>query len=818
MRRLRWISAGLTVLAMACVVGGVVLLTAYRTHAGLVWSFGWLAVVAMTMTLLGLIITWKVPGNPVGPLLTWVGAVAAFLAARPAYETVALTHPGSLPLDLRVVVVFEESSWWMWVAAALLLLYFPDGHVPGPRWRWMPYAIVSAAAAQQAYGVVESDPLLPPLQHLRRPFATPPLSIQIVGVGAFFAMLILVLVCLASLVVRYRRSTGVRRAQMKWLSLAGVTIVLYPAVSLVEILITGHNGPIAVVMGVVTLVSLPASVAVGMLRHDLYDVDRALAAAITYAIATVMLVTVFATATVSAGLLFGRDSAVTAAVATAICAAALAPLRGRVQRLVDARFYPPRRAVALAIEALQQRIYAGVAQPEELEASLRTALRDGSLSIGMQLPGARHLIDMAGNRIKGGHTVPVLLGGEQVGVLICAEEADTSLLRSIAPMAASLIHVMRLRAELAVALREVNDSRTRIVHAGIAERSRLERDLHDGAQQRLVSLGMAMRIAQIQMNTDEVDVDAVLERAVAELATAIAELRQIAHGLRPTSLDDGLAVALAGVTRAFPMPVHLDIDIDELPDHLATTAFYVACEAVTNAAKHAGAGQVTVRVVRTVDTVSIRVSDDGCGGAAARPGSGLAGLVDRVAALGGSLAHAQSGWLRHCHRGGAAVRIVIGEDSTLFREGLASLLTLAGHEIAGRAADAPTLVALVDELDPDLAVIDIRMPPDLTDDGARAARQIRAARPSLGIVLLSQHIETRHAVDLVATGGFGYLLKDRVLDVEDFVDALTRVAGGGSALDPEVVSRLIGRNRSDDPMSRLTPREREVLAMMAEGR
>jgi DNA-binding NarL/FixJ family response regulator len=164
------------------------------------------------------------------------------------------------------------------------------------------------------------------------------------------------------------------------------------------------------------------------------------------------------------------------------------------------------------------------------------------------------------------------------------------------------------------------------------------------------------------------------------------------------------------------------------------------------------------------------------------------------------------------------MRIVIGEDSALFREGLASLLTDAGHQIVGRAADATTLVDLVNHTPCDLALIDVRMPPDNTDDGARAARIIRSRNPDLGIVLLSQHIETRHSVDLVSTGGFGYLLKDRVLDVDDFFDALRRVAGGGSALDPEVVTRLIDRQPRKDPLTTLTTREREVLTLMAEGR
>jgi DNA-binding NarL/FixJ family response regulator len=164
------------------------------------------------------------------------------------------------------------------------------------------------------------------------------------------------------------------------------------------------------------------------------------------------------------------------------------------------------------------------------------------------------------------------------------------------------------------------------------------------------------------------------------------------------------------------------------------------------------------------------------------------------------------------------VRVVIGEDSALFREGLARLLEDAGHKVVARAADAPSLVAAVIAHHPDLAVIDIRMPPDHTDDGARAAREVRASFPDLGIILLSQHVEVRHSVELVAGGRFGYLLKDRVLDVDDFLEALRRVAAGGSALDPDVVRHLIGAARRDDPLADLSPREREVLGLMAEGR
>jgi DNA-binding NarL/FixJ family response regulator len=161
------------------------------------------------------------------------------------------------------------------------------------------------------------------------------------------------------------------------------------------------------------------------------------------------------------------------------------------------------------------------------------------------------------------------------------------------------------------------------------------------------------------------------------------------------------------------------------------------------------------------------------------------------------------------------MRIVIGEDSALFREGLARLLADAGHDIVATAGDAGGLESAVRDTQPDVAIVDVRMPPDHTDDGARAARRLRDAYPALGILVLSQHVETRHSVELVTQGGFGYLLKDRVLDLDDFLDALARVADGGSALDPEVVGRLL---RPHDALATLTAREREVLALMAEGR
>jgi DNA-binding NarL/FixJ family response regulator len=165
------------------------------------------------------------------------------------------------------------------------------------------------------------------------------------------------------------------------------------------------------------------------------------------------------------------------------------------------------------------------------------------------------------------------------------------------------------------------------------------------------------------------------------------------------------------------------------------------------------------------------------------------------------------------------VRVVLADDSVLLREGLARLLEDAGFEVAGQAGNAEDLLRKVRSHRPDVAVTDIRMPPTQTDEGLRAAQQIRAELPEIGVVVLSQHIDERYAFELVqgSAEGVGYLLKDRVADIAGFTDALRRVATGGSVLDPEVVSQLLGRRKTDDPLDRLTPREREVLALMAEG-
>jgi len=166
------------------------------------------------------------------------------------------------------------------------------------------------------------------------------------------------------------------------------------------------------------------------------------------------------------------------------------------------------------------------------------------------------------------------------------------------------------------------------------------------------------------------------------------------------------------------------------------------------------------------------------------------------------------------------VRVVVADDSPLLREGVAHVLAENGFEVVAQVGDATALLHAVERSQPELAIVDVRMPPTQTDEGARAAVEIRSRYPDVGLLLLSQVIEAQYALTLLSEHphGFGYLLKDRVLAIDEFIQSVNRVAAGGTAIDPDVVSQLLGRRRAQDPLDELTPREREILALMAEGR
>lgn len=637
------ITRAATAVAAACgalLLLAAALVTAAPASRDLPGALATLAVgilISATAAVLGVVVARRGRGGPVGLLLALIGLVTSFVVAREVAWRALADRPGTARSLAGLVAALEQSVDWIFVLVALLLLYFPDGRLPGPRWRPVPFALVACAALDQFVVAFEPAPFRPPLQDLSTPFSPLPPAVQALGNVAFFGLLALVLACAASLLVRYRRSDPLPRKQIRWIAVAGLGVPLYPLMCLAEIALWGSPSWVSATVGVLSLAGIPGATAVAILRHDLYDVDKVLATAVTYTLVSASLVALYAGGSFVAGLLVGGSTPASAAAATALCAAALVPVRRRVQRAVDRRLYPLRRAALTAVESLHRDTRAGLARPEELQSVLRRALREPGLRVVYRVPGGDGFADGDGSPVDAAPDAPgaaaIVLDGTTIGALVDAPGLSAELLREVAAACATLTEVVRLRLELARVVQEVESSRARLLHAGYVERRRLERDLHDGAQQRLVSLGMALRLAQRHLQDGTVEVDGLLDEAVAELGTAVAELRQIAHGLRPSLLDDGLDAALRALARTVPLTVELEVSAPGLPDDVATTAYYIVSEAVANAVKHAAAQRVELHVTRRDDGVLVRVTDDGRGGAALAGSS----LADRVAASGGRL-------------------------------------------------------------------------------------------------------------------------------------------------------------------------------------
>ena len=414
---------------------------------------------------------------------------------------------------------------------------------------------------------------------------------------------------------------------------------------------------------------------------------------------------------------------------------------------------------------------------------------------------------------------------------------DPGLLEAVGSVARLALANERLAAQVRAQLEEVRASRARIVDAADAERRRVERDLHDGAQQRLLAVTLRLDQARASGELDP----ALLDEATAELRAAIGEVRDLSRGLHPTILAEaGLGAAIESLAERTPVPVVVEASDQRFPPSVEAAAYFVVAEALTNVARYASASRVVVGIRAIGDDLEVTVTDDGRGAPTRGGGAGCGACPTGWARSAGrwpSTARRAPGPRspHACRWGpgaddarirsgpgspaGRAIRVALADDAVLLREALATSLAHAGFEVVGGAGDATGLLELVEAHDPDVVVLDVRMPPTFTTEGLQLARDLRASRPSLGILVLSQYVETRYAVELVRDDarGLGYLLKDRVTRVADLVDAVERVAAGGTVIDPEVVGRLLGRPRTHSPLDELTRREREVLGLMAEG-
>jgi PAS domain S-box-containing protein len=386
-----------------------------------------------------------------------------------------------------------------------------------------------------------------------------------------------------------------------------------------------------------------------------------------------------------------------------------------------------------------------------------------------------------------------------------------------------------------IRLGEVEKSRARIARAEDAARRTIQRDLHDGAQQQFVSVALQLENARSLIKEQSPQASRLVAAAQADLQDAIEELRRLAQGIHPAELSRrGLAAALRTLAKRSAASINVTVErFGRLAPEIESAAYFITAEATANAVKHASASQIDIAVTRARDELRVTVTDDGAGGASFRAGTGLQGLRDRAEAIGGNVTvdsptggptvlTADLPLFRSSHRSGFAdrhLRVVIADDAAMIRQALVELLGGSGIEVVAQAGDARSLLTEVERHSPDIAIVDIHMPPTQTQEGVHAAIEIRHRFPGVGILLLSSYVESREVIELfeAAATGVGYLLKDSVAHVDQLLDALERISEGGIVLDPKLVVDLVGRTLRPDPLEALTAREREVVELMAEG-
>ena len=641
-----WASACGRLLAAVAALAAVIAVAA-GIPAGALTSMQLAATVAVTApsVLLGLLVIERRPRNIVGAVLVALGTFPLVLTATEAWGATASGVARPWPAA-RAVGVISAGDWvWLYVPLMWLAMLFPDGHLLSRRWRVVLAASVAFPLLGQATAVVSAGTYVAGggLVPGSAPFSVPmwvDATLSIVSAAGLLAVLILA-VC--SVVLRSRRGDDVLRVQIRWLALSAPLIPGALLTCWVSYVIFGDVVPLGVAALALVFVACPCAVAVAILRHDLYDIDRLISRTLAYTTLSALLAALFIVSALAGGLVLGRDSAPATGLATAICTLSFTRLRRRVQAVVDRRFYADREVALAIVRRFVEEVREGRTKPEQVERMLQQAVADTALRVRYRLP-----TDNAGSpfvNAQGEATVEPAVGGIPVSgsgqILAIVEPGSRSqgrrpLLREAVREARLPIEMSRLQMELRHALEETAASRARLVQAADHERHRLQRDLHDGAQQRLVALGLDLRHAQRSLVSQDPS-RVVLDRAVGQLRVAVQELRRLAQGVRPSALDDGLSAALRSLARSSPLPVELDLDELPLAEPITTGAYFVAAEALANALKHSGATAIRITLRQVSESVSLSVVDDGIGGAAPSGGSGLPGIADRVATLGGSV-------------------------------------------------------------------------------------------------------------------------------------------------------------------------------------
>ena len=455
-----------------------------------------------------------------------------------------------------------------------------------------------------------------------------------------------------------------------------------------------------------------------------------------------------------------------------------------------------------------------------LRPALAAALGDPGLRLLFPLPGSDQLVDPEGrpSAPPEGAATPIEHDGRVVAVAVRSEAVRDQ--RTTVDLGAA-VRLAAANESLLAAVRhevvELRASRARIVTTGDDERRRLERDLHDGAQQRLLAVLYELSLARdLARSVGDAEASSRLARLTDDADSATEALRHIARGIHQAVLTEaGLVAALDVLMIEAPIPVTIDAPpIVVCSPATESTALRVDLGHPQPGVAPGSVGSVRARVGVSRSSSGQHRSRRSIGRARPRRTRG-SGRGERRACLDVVAGAGQDG-LRH----GAAMRVIVAEDVLITRTGIVRILDDAGIDVVAETEDAASLPRLVDTLSPDAVVLDIRMPPTRTDEGLVAATRLREEHPTLAVLLLSHHVESRYAMQLLEgrdQARVGYLLKQRVFHAAVLVDALRRVCEGEVVLDPTIVTGLMNRKRRVDPLAPLSPREREVLALVGEG-
>jgi signal transduction histidine kinase len=595
-------------------------------------------VASASACLVGAVLLVRRPEHPVGWCFAFLGLSVAATGAAQSYGLLGLVadrrgdHPGA-----GSAAVLASSLFVLWLITIGLVCHLtPTGHYLSTRWAWC--ARVMWILGLIWFGTVLISPtvLEAPFSDIENPWGIEALrGSPLIPVRSVTGVItgLLVLVAFASLVLRFRRSFGEERRQLLWMGIAAVPV---PVLVVITFIAAKTDNDVVLNLaagGFVAVLPLAAGLAVAKTR--LYDVDRILSQAVSYLLLSAVLAGTYAGVVLLLGQGLGGvagSSTIAVAVATLAVATIARPAHRTMQDAVDRRF-SRRRYDALRM------LRAHVAAPDPtktVEQVLRDALRDPDLAVSYWVPDKHVWVTGAGLPAPlPAHALTVHRGGRQVA-RVSSVTLEAELVDAVLREAEPELDNAGLRAAVALQLEDVRASRQRLATAQLDERRRIERDLHDGAQQRLLALAAQFQAALVNGATERLR--EALTMGVEQSQTAVRELRELANGLHPSMLaDGGLAAALDDLASRH----QVQIDVAE-PDHryaprIEATAWFIACEAVSNAVKHAAADRVRVIVERQGAELLVVVEDDGLGGADAS-GSGLRGLADRAEAVGGHLA------------------------------------------------------------------------------------------------------------------------------------------------------------------------------------